>query len=209
MVYQRRAPRKMYRKKYVRKTSTAAKANKALYLAKKAQNQKELKWIDTTVSNLTVGVTPVLENLSSISQGLTNNQRDGNVIYPTSIKFRATMVMDPGIGSTNVRLIIFRWISEVPAGVSDILQTSTVESFKSDSNRYNSQILYDKVITLSDGTTSQRFIPIKRRLKGLIAYPETGTVSGRNGIWLLMLSNSPDVTPVSVDYASRIYFKDA
>lgn len=209
MVYQRRAPRKMYRKKYVRKTSTAAKANKALYLAKKAQNQKELKWINVSSANLNVGITPVLENLSTLAQGFSNNNRDGNVIYPTSIKFRATMVMDAAIGSTNIRVIILRWISDTPSGVSDILQSPTIESFKSDNDRYSSQILYDRVITLSDGTTSQRYVSIKHRLKGLIAYPETSSIANRNGIWLLMLSNSPDATPVVVDYSSRLYFKDA
>ena len=83
MVYRRRTSRRTYRRRYTRKTSTASKVNKALYLAKKAQSQKELKWHQVTTGVSNVNVEGSLVSLSSVAQGDANNMRDGNVIYPT------------------------------------------------------------------------------------------------------------------------------
>lgn len=209
MVYRRRTSRRTYRRRYTRKTSTASKVNKALYLAKKAQSQKELKWHQVTTGASNVNVDGSLVSLSSVAQGDANNMRDGNVIYPTSVKLRLTLDKSSADAVTRMRIIIFRWISETPEQIIDVLDSVSLTAFKSDSFRYQSQILYDKVHTLSEGQVPEKFVTVSCKLRGLIAFADGAAVPNRNGIWMIFLSDSAVATSATLRYTSRLYFKDA
>ena len=64
---------------------------------------------------------------------------------------RLTLDKSSADAVTRMRIIIFRWISETPEQIIDVLDSVSLTAFKSDSFRYQSQILYDKVHTLSEG----------------------------------------------------------
>lgn len=209
MVYQKRyngySKRKMYRKR--RYNNTDATARKALYLARKAQNQKELKYHSVLNLSNTVTSSGEIVALSGLTQGDTNNERDGNVIYPTSVALRLNMISVSTV-RTKCRVIIFKWLEGTTPSVSDILDTVDVVSFKSDGHRFESKILYDRTIVLDNILLQEKFIQKRIKLDGLIAYNETSSVPSKNGIYMLLMSDQGANFP-TFSYETRLYFKDA
>lgn len=208
MPYQKRyAPRRQRYNKSRKYSSANSKANYAIRLAKKAQVQKELK--HNAISNsAAISTTGANYELSTITQGDTNNTRDGNVIYPTSAKVRMQMTQHASATQTFIRVIVYKWISESPSGITDYLESAAIDSFKSEQNRYQSVTLFDKTYVLTNISTSAMFREFKVKLGGMIAYPEATGVANRNSIYMAVLSSEATNTP-TVDWQSRLYFKDA
>lgn len=210
MPYGRRQKRyRRYRRRYPR--SNYALAKRAYTMAKTAQRKKELKYHTTAFdSNVDgdVNDTGILVNVSSIGLGDTNNDRDGNVIYPTSNKLRICIQLNPSATETFVRVIIFQWKHENPVGIGDYLAVISIDSFKSDINRYLSKTLYDHVYRVTDSGNKNMFSEIKRRVRGIIAYPDAGTNANKNQIFVALLSNQAINLPF-VQFENRIYFKDS
>lgn len=212
MPYRRRNYRRNYRRKYRRPRSSYGLARKAYNLAKYSQRRKELKYHTTAFdSNVDGDVddTGLLVNVSSIGLGDTNNDRDGNVIYPTSFKLRLCIQLNPSATETFVRVIIFQWKHENPISISDYLAVVSIDSFKSDINRYLSKTLYDHVYRVTDsGGNKNMFTEIKRNLRQMITYPDAGTNANKNQTFVALLSNQAVNFPF-VQFESRLYFKDA
>lgn len=200
MVYRKRKTtfkRKVYKRQNV--------ARKALYLAKKAQVQKELKWHDTAPAQVTVPADGLVYELSNVPQGATNNSRDGNVIYPSSINLRM-IFRTIEAGSTSFRVIIYHWDNGASSQPTDVLDTASIVAFKSDRYRFNSRIIYDKSYTMTIGGVQERCIDIKRRIKGMIAYNEATVNPQKNGLFMIVIGG--DAGSI-VQYRSRLYFKDS
>lgn len=198
-----------YRKRrYNYNKSTYTKANQALRLAKKAQLQKELKWIENTETWL-VDDNGQIDPLIDMAVGDTNNLREGNVVYPTSLKMRMQIILNAATTSAKVRIIIFKWLIDQPSAVTDLLSSTSITSFKSDTNRYKSNILYDKVVVLSNGTSQTKFIQCKINLKGLTAYEDATSLPNKNGYYMLLISDKDAEAEPTVQYVTRMYFKDA
>lgn len=204
------------RPRYYRK-STPTVARKALYLARKA-NRKELKYRETV--NTKVSFDSMYNDhvghlsLSASGTGVDAN-RIGNTIEPTSINLRLNMSIPVAstARSLTIRVIIFQWKSEAYTVTTDgsILQNrGEVTSYKSFENRYQSNFLLDKTYSLSVDGTRQMQISLKRKLKGIIAYPTTGTnqTPNRNGVYMMILSSVPD-SNVLVEYTTRLYYHDS
>lgn len=204
------AKKGMRRRRYRRRPRTAYGLAKAAYAkAKKAQVQKELKFNQFgPLTDTSPDSTGSIEELSQLSQGDTNNTREGNVIYPTSLKWRATLDMATAATDTYVRIVIFRWLSGSPSAVTDVLNTVGMTSFKDDNNRFRSQILYDKVINLNDAKSTSIFLQGRIKLRGLIAYDETTAAANKNSIWIATMSNEAVNFP-SFAFRSQMYFRDS
>lgn len=198
------------RKRYYRKRRSAySLAKKSLYMAKKAQGQKELKHSNHSFSS-TVSQTGTIVSLSTVQEGDTNNSRDGNVIYPTSSRIRMNMEMDVDAINTLVRVIVFKWlIGGTTPVVTDIIQTASINSFKSELNRFNSQILYDRVHQLNIGATTKKMVNINNKFRNyLMAFPEATAQANKNAIYILLLSDESVDLP-TVSFQQRLYYKDA
>lgn len=198
------------RKRYVRKRRSAySMAKKSLYLAKKAQGQKELKHTNHSFSD-TVSMTGTIVSLSTTTEGDGNNAREGNVIYPTSSRIRMNMEMDVDAVNTLVRVIVFKWlVGGTTPIITDILQTNSINSFKSEANRFNSKILYDRVHQLNIGATTKKMVNINNKFRNyLMAFPEATAQANKNAIYILMLSDETVDLP-TVSFQQRLYFKDA
>jgi len=198
-----------YRKRrYNYNKTTYYKANKALSLARKAQSQKELKWLETDQSYTVTNVGRI-QNIFVLPVGDTNNTREGNVVYPTSVNFKGVLTMNASTTGTVFRIIVFRWLTGAPPSlVTQILNTTNIEAFKSDSDRYLSDILFDRTYTVSVGTSPVRYIKFKRKCKGLTAFQDGTNVSNKNGYNILFISDEDTNLP-TINYTTRIYFKDA
>lgn len=201
MVYQRKyQKRRVYRK---RNNATASMAKKAYYLAKKAQNQKELKFHQIQDLSNTVTSSGEIVALSNVSQGDTNNDREGNVIYPTSIRVKMEINASSGLS----RVILFQWLNDGNPVVSDILDAPSVLDFKSDGHRYESRILFDRTVASNINGQQMFKFDITKKLKGLIAYNETTTVPVKNGIYFCLITDN--LSGHSYKYTTRLYYKDS
>lgn len=203
------------RPRYYRK-STPTVARKALYLARKA-NRKELKYSPVSNSDIIFDnmYNDYYVKLSQTSRGeQVAAQRIGNTIQPTSINVRLNMSIPASATaqSCTIRVIIFQWKSEAYSVATDgsILQErGEVTSYKSFQNRYQSNFLLDRTYSLSLDGTRQLQVSLKRKLKGIIAYPSTGDdeTPNLNGIYMMVLSSVPDDN-VLVEFTSRLYYHD-
>lgn len=202
----KRMPRKNYRRK---RKSLAAKAYN---LAKKAYKTQELKYNETSVTTAQVYENGYTYSLSQLSLGTGHDQRIGQVVTPTSliVKPNWASITTPTV---SWRLIIFKWNSESPvigaSSTSSILETATLNSFKSVQNRFASQILYDKTF-YNDNNASTAYHPsqIKIKLNKMINYDTGGTANpNRNGIYFMILNDF--AASAAFNFESRLYYKDA
>ncbi len=198
---------KRYRRGYNRyPKSSYSLARKAYSIAKKNQMAKELKYLTTTF-NGTVGTSGNLIDISDVSLGDTNNDRDGNVINPTSVKLRICMEINSSSPETLVRVIIFQWLRENPTGIADYLEAISIDSFKSDVKRFESKTLYDRVYKLSDSGNKNIYDIISRKLHGMITYPDASTNANKNQTFVALLSDDNTNQP-TINFSARLYFKD-
>ncbi len=198
---------KRYRRGYnTYPKSSYALAKRAYAIAKQNRRAKELKYI-TTVFDSQVGTAGTLTNVSVIGLGDSNNDREGNVINPTSVKLRICMDLNPSSTDVLIRVIIFQWITENPIGLSDYLETISIESFKSDAKRFESRTIYDNVFRLSNSSTKTLCTTIERKLKGFITYPDASTNANKNQTFVALLSDDNTNQP-SIRFNARLYFRD-
>lgn len=193
-----------YRKNYRRTNQSLAK--KAYALAKKNAKNTELKYHEETNSHATLLNTGVIIGIDNMAQGITNNTRIGDRVSPTSLRMKHNLTW----GNANLfRLIVFRWISESPAAVTDILQAANATSFKSEAARYQSEILYDHTY-VKDADKPVIQINKKFKLSKQISYDgASGIVPSRNGIYYIALTDVTSASTCTFAGGTRLYFKDA
>lgn len=215
-------PSKQYNKK-PRKQSAMSVANKALYLARKNQYEKELKFVaGHEVFDVPWGngiVWPIGRN----AQGTGNNEHIGNTINPTSARFK--LLFDCA-ETTRIRVMCFIWKDDFYAGTSggasgildtDLLanyyQQESVISFKNDTNSTKSRILYDEVFTFSPGTSLEDYKEIiLKNLPKEMVYADSAatTYFKKNGLYIALVSDQPTgATVPQVEFYTRLYFKDS
>lgn len=204
MSYVRRTRRRVYR----RRRSQQSLAKKAYRLAKKAYKLPELKYNSLSYSPTSVLNVGSINELSTVGTGVTDNNRVGNMVKPTSVKYRCSLKLNASATDTLVRMIVFRWISEAPAAPTDILQTVNITSFKNQDNRYQSQILKDVTFRLSTAEKPEIFIKGSIRTKFPVMYPDGSSVSNKNAIYVLFTSDELVNTP-TIAWESRMYFRDS
>lgn len=201
-------PKKQQRRRYSKRSnSTASKANRALYLAKKAIHQ-ETKFIDTVYAPTLVPNSGLLmTSPCAVSAGVNYNNRIGNVIQATSLHLRGVIQMNGTAVATRVRVIIFRNnLSGNPGAVIDYLNTNDINSMKSTDNRYNTQTLMDRTY-LVDLENIKKPLNIKLKLNKPIYYGQTGSVPEKFGVFLMAISDEPTNTP-TISWTSRLFFKE-
>lgn len=213
MVYRRRSRYRRRRPRY--RKSVKSVAYRALKVARQAKKMPELKY--APISGSATGTAyngGHITELSAMSAGTSNNTRVGNQIHPTSIRIRPDWSSSTGFGDTtaNVRLIIFRWVSEAPStgfgNATEILQSASLNSFKSEAKRYQSEILYDKTWYQDNADVQMHPPEIKIKLRKPIAYDDAGaSTSNRNGIYSLILNDSATTT-YNYTFESRLFFRD-
>nr|UOF81226.1 capsid protein [Cressdnaviricota sp.]UOF82999.1 capsid protein [Cressdnaviricota sp.] len=198
-----------YQKRNYRKYSNRnnSLAKKAYRLAKKAYKLPELKYHEESLTPSSVSGTGSIRETCGIAEGSTDNQRIGATIHPTSLKIRCTFKLNAAATDTLIRMIVFRWISEAPASLSEILETATVNSFKSQNLRYQSEIMYDRVFRLSTAEKPELFLQKSIKLNKYISYPSSSSTSNRNGIYIAFVSDEAVNTP-TITYTSRLFYRD-
>lgn len=209
---------------------------------KKLKKADEKKWNDRVQSSKAISTTVALDpmlNLDVWAGNNTNrqNEREGNTIVMTSLKFDGLVYIDQNFASPDanniVRLILVQMTDDniAPPSGSDILETNDVNSFYKLKGLRRYKIHYDKRFYLqnpgqyfqnSSGAAAistatepfrKRFI-IKAKIpkKGLKVTYSQGSISGNgpvvNGFFLLSVSDSAAISHPAMVYHSRLRFLD-
>jgi hypothetical protein len=209
---------------------------------KKLKKADEKKWNDRVQNSKAISTTVALDpmlNLDVWAGNNTNrqNEREGNTIVMTSLKFDGLVYIDQNFASPDsnniVRLILVQMTDDniAPPSGSDILETNDVNSFYKLKGLRRYKIHYDKRFYLQNpgqyfGNSSgannvstatepwrKRFI-IKAKIpkKGLKVTYSQGSISGNgpvvNGFFLLSVSDSAAISHPAMVYHSRLRFLD-
>lgn len=190
--------------------------------------RQELKYLNVTQSGFALSTTPTIHHVSAISQGTTDNQRDGDRLMLRKIYFRYNVI--GGDTYNYLRIMVFQWKAENIAApiASDILLigSSGVPDFTSQYNhdkRSLYKVMYDKVlITIGDGSqTALSTYPYASNYsqyhkKTLIVpnkqlqYVGASATQGQNQIYVMTLSDSGLPAPhPAMSYTMKILFTDS
>lgn len=195
--------------------NTATIARKALYLAKKNLSDVELKYADFNQTGTSLNyLTGVIFSLSTLQNGDQVEMRIGNRVQPTSISVRPDWkTIKTTVPTASWRVILFRWVSEAPTPIGTVggglqlLRSNSLHSFKSEQNRFQSQILYDKTFWNNNDDTQQYPNEIKVKLNKPISYADQSVLEpNRNGIYMLVISESG--TAQTWNSTSRLFYRD-
>lgn len=222
------------------KRSVDAKQNKAIKDLKtkvaKLVQADEKKWYDTQVTSQAVStggaVNPMLDlNVWAGNNAARQNEREGNTLVVTSLKFDGLVYIDQTFASPDanniVRIMLVQMTDDniTAPNLSDVLETVNIDSFYKLKGQRRYKVHYDKRFYLQNTTQNaspydtptepfrKRFI-IKAKIpkKGLkVAYAQ-GSISGngpvQNGFFLLAVSDSGTISHPAIKYHSRMRFLD-
>jgi len=213
MAYKKR----VYRRKYVKRASSASAGVKALKLVKqiKRVSKPEIKFRDHKNSSIATYSTATVPMHVGIGQGPTVNQRLGDSIKPLRLSGYLELNANDTASTSQLRVIFFRGKKEngfVPAW-NDVFDSSSSDSIAYQYNWWNRSqytILSDKMYSFSQANVIQRFVKISLRLSGTVKYErESNNVSEDGGIFMIVLggSNASEEYP-DYEYSFRLTYTD-
>lgn len=182
--------------------------------------RQELKYFDTGDVTTQPTNAGAIVSLSSIVQGDTDVDRDGNQVKVRKLLMRIYAVQaDATItGPTRIRMMVFidKQSNNVPPAVTDVLETASPQSPMNLDFRLRFKVLYDKVIVLggtaasiTGGTSSlpaAKFLTVRKMLGNRkLVFPAATNEANTNNIYLLLLSDQATDVP-DVIWNSRIRF---
>ena len=209
---------------------------------KKLKQADEKKWNDRVQNSKAISTTSALDPMLNLNvwagnNTLRQNEREGNTIVMTSLKFDGLVYLDQNFASPDsnniVRLILVQMTDDniAPPSGSDILETDDVNSFYKLKGLRRYKIHYDKRFYLQNpgqyfanasgaNATSTATEPWRKRFiikakipkKGLKVTYSQGSISGNgpvvNGFFLLSVSDSGAISHPAMVYHSRLRFLD-
>lgn len=183
-------PRRKTFKRKVKKTNV-------LRRVKRLERQRELKYIDETLSG-TATTTPLILQLSNIDRGTDDNSRIGNKVSVVGVQLRYYFV-DDVVNWLRVMFVIDKQTNEAIYTSDELLADNTPsDNILSPLNRDNQgrfSVLYDKVHTL---TTINEAGAVRRFFKLNLPIMYDGTGAGIadvtvNSLSLIMMCQASDV----------------
>lgn len=180
---------------------------------------------DETVDNsgLWSGTSQVITKLTSVTQGDTDLQRNGDAIVPYGLVFNFVIRPDvanvAATGLMRLRIVLFRW--RLSDGIAVPLATDLLNSVGSETAAFDGPYSHDRRQNYAILASRKFQVPatlvssvyehphvIKLKLSGRINYEAAG-VLGTNNIYLMMFSNVATAADrPSVFWNARLSFKD-
>lgn len=199
--------------------SVLEKANRALALVNNVRRfiNTEIKHKDVT-SSATYSYNGTLRDLSAITVGDTEQQRDGQSVKPLNLTVRGLLTGDSSGANCQIRVIIFRMKQEngVTPTAADILENTgsanVIFSPKNYTDRFRSNILHDQVYCINQQLStiaSTKYFEKVIKMNGHISFDGTGTTRENGGIYMFIFSNrAPASAEPTVSFTSRLTFTD-
>lgn len=190
----------------------------AVQVKKLITQNEEKKYFRPGVVAATSSITATLGSMSNVGQGVTDDDRVGNVIAPVYFKIKLDFTMADG--TQRMRFIVFRWnendtyvsptaakiLSNGPSGAPDVY------SYYNDDESQSFKILYDTTVIGVSGASSttlrvarERKIPLSGKMKFSLDAVSTGT----HKLYYLHISDSSAVTHPTVTWFGELCYTDA
>ncbi len=172
----------------------------------------EFKTNDLAAS-ATLTTTPLIAVLNSISTGDQFNTRDGRKVRWKSVQvnLEITMHATPINDMVRIMIVIDKQPNEIGLVIGDLLDTTTICSFRNLDQRKRFVILRDDVITLSVGGGTVKYWNYYRKIDMITIYDDSdaGTIAdiSTNAMWLVMFSTEATNGP-TVSRCTRMRFID-
>lgn len=162
-------------------------------------------------SSTTADFNGLIVDVSAVAQGDTDITRDGDKLMPTSLEVGFNLIGETYSGIC--RLVVFRWKEASIPLVSEIFQGSggayaTIQPFDHD-ERSRFEVLADKRYSVSNNggteivTTRFRLKLAKKRIEFI-----GGSTTGRNKIYVIMISDRSLVTSPGTFLMTRLNYTD-
>lgn len=176
--------------------------------------QMDAEWKHHTVnSNGTAATTGTILDVSAITQGNADTQRDGDEVTANSLLLRYSM----GNGDTTniLRLIVFQWVPATVPTVANILvlggATYDALSMYNTDNAQQFKILFDRQYALNNTgggtpevkTAVQKIYLTRRKMKFNAA-----STTASNKVYLLWISDSAAPTHPAYIVVSKLNFRE-
>ncbi len=182
---------------------------------------KESKFIDITTGNLVpVGATSIVTLLTGVTQGDTDESRDGSDIYITSlqVKLQVLQDIDQVVGANcKLFLVLKKDVRGAALATTNLFVTDNVLSMRQVDNSKNFRILWQKNFALqapADTATQKNFLIEKYiKFKSPIRAKYLGTGNAvtdidRNSLSFIFMTDAT-ATPAPIwKFQSRVTFKD-
>lgn len=171
---------------------------------------QELKHRTVTYDS-TVDLTMLFQSLTAITQGDQDVNRQGSVIEPKSIELNLSF---NSVDTFNLlRVIVFQWFmddGDDPPTNTDILDYQHPLGVIAWHERKNSRILYDKLMAGSD-TASNEILVIRKKINKKMRkiYYDGGLTTGKNNLYLALISDSGVASHPNVKYYARVLYTDS
>ena len=179
------------------------------YVNRVVKRSVETKYYDVTQSD-SPSTTPTITQINTVSQGDGADNRDGNVIFGTSLMLRGNVAV---ADTTNiVRVIVF--VDKNSNGsaptASNILQVSTdPKSPINIVNRHRFHVLRDMQFSLSTyGPGALNFKEYVKLGRLRMDFNGSDTTARMNGLYILTMSDSGSVSHPPCKWYSRLRFTD-
>lgn len=215
----RRYNRRSYKKQKCPVPMFGRLDRKAYKMAKKALRflNVEFKHHDVKATIQAISDTPLIVELTNISQGDTDTTRVGAQIKLSQLNIKLDAIINSSASPTFLRVMLIKdkQTNQLPYAASDLLEDISIsDSIVSPLNLHNKfrfRVLYDRVYTLSAaGGEPLRYFQINKILNDKIRYDaSSGTIGDltSTSYSLLLVSNQPVNTP-AVTFFSRVRYVD-
>jgi len=200
-------------KSIVTNRRTSARSKRMRRLANNVQRYLGEKKYSASYTNVSVSSAGNVFGLTEVTQGDTDQTRDGDQLTLTSLQLRWQAII--GDTANYVRVIVFQWLANSVPTINSVLLSlplgGEVLSPYNHDTRYVFRVLYDKTVLLTNvGKPSSEVYDVR-----LIKFPrnrvqyEAGGTTGTNKIYCITLSDSGAVSHPAVNMYWKTNFKDS
>lgn len=164
---------------------------------------------NTTINPSTAGS---LVDLSEVTQGDGDTNRDGDSIFASSLQVRG--VIESADSFNRVRLIFFQWTPVSAPALSDLLITSAgyeVSSMYNTDKASNYKILSDRTYLVNQdvsGNADVRQIFMKIRINRRKIQYQAGGTTGARKVFLFAISDSGVSSHPTVELVTKLNYRD-
>lgn len=191
-----------------------SKAQVQALVAKAISARAEKKYFLDNQTAQSMTYSGAVYDLSEVPQGDDDVSRDGDSLYIRSVRVLGRMA-NAGGAVNHIRVIVFQWRDDSTPTASSVLipgylgtVLAPLSLYTHDQRRkYN--VMYDKKFTLdTSGKSTVLFdtgylFPTTKKISFT-----SGTTTGNDKLWLLVVSDTASATYPALNYVSRLTFND-
>merc|ERR1711916_121870 len=164
----------------------------SMYL--KGRVNTEFKHIDAGIT-AAAGTTPVVTQLTNISQGDTTSNRNGNSVLAKSIHINGNFQISAAATTDRIRLLLIKCNTDDTPTWNDIIDgTNSIDQFRNLNKTSDFTMLFDKTYKLTEPSFSTANVQVNIPLRHHVQWDAATTSEKQGHLWLLYLGQQPTDT---------------